>query len=290
MMVIVLASCLLALAAVAAASWGPGTHIQLTFELLHRFQRKRRPGPDQELVLRHPREFLYGNIAADIINFKAFGGIKNHCHNWSIHERLEALTADDGSRAFVLGYLCHLAADVIAHNHLVPYHLVYAFPPRVLGHAYWEAMADVHVSDREWHEIDALKRSKTIHAFDRMVHRAVRRKALGLRSNKWIFNNILLLSCRQRWRTLVRSVQNGARAYPLDAAFDSLCRRRSLYQMLAVFHEHRLTLLKARDPTGRAALLGAGRMRRELKRELGHRARAREIAREMARAAFGRLE
>jgi hypothetical protein len=280
----------LALVALAAAPWGPGTHIQLTLELLHRFERKRQRRPEQELVLRHPGAFLYGNIAADIINFKAYGGVKNHCHNWSIHERLEALARDEGSRAFILGYLCHLAADVVAHNHLVPYHLVYGFPPRVLAHAYWEAMADVHVSDREWHELDALKRSRAIHAFDRMVHDAVRRKALGLRSNKWIFNNILLLSCRRRWRTLVRSVQNGARTYPLDAGFHGLCRRRSLYQMLAVFHERRLALLKARDPTGRAALLGAGRMRRELKREFGHRARAREIAREMARAAFGRLE
>jgi hypothetical protein len=130
-------------------------------------------------VLAHPLPFLYGNIAADIINFKSYGGVKNHCHNWNIQERLESLAQSDGARAFILGYLCHLAADIVAHNHFVPYHVVYNFPPRLLGHAYWEAMADSKVRDVEWHQIDRLKRAKSIHAFDRLVHRAVRWRALG---------------------------------------------------------------------------------------------------------------
>lgn len=273
-------------AAGTTAAWGPGTHIQLTQELLQRFRRRRSLNEQQALVIRHEKAFLYGNIAADIINFKAYGGVKNHCHNWNIEERLEALANGDAARAFILGYLCHLAADVIAHNHFVPYHLVYNFPPRVFGHAYWEAMADAHVSDAEWHAIDALKRSRELHEFDRMVHRAVERKVLGLRSNRWIFSNILLLSCRTQWREFVRRVALSAKKHPLDEVFHRRARAESFRNMLSVFQPHRLTLLQARDPTGREALQGALRLRRALLRESGRRVKARSISRETARSAY----
>ncbi len=273
----------------AQMAWGPGTHIQLTRQVLGRLRRRRIVNPAQAVVLEHPEPFLYGNIAADVINFKAYGGIKNHCHNWNIEERLESLAENESAQAFVLGYLCHLAADVIAHNHFVPYHLVCNFPPRVLGHAYWEAMADAHVSDLEWHAIDGLKRDRQMHAFDRMVHNAVRRRALGLRSNRWIFNNVLLLSCRREWRELVRSVAQSKTQHPLDEAFHRRARAASFRNMLSVFQPRRLQVLQTRDPTGREALRGAQRMRRGLKIDLGNRARAREISRELARAAFGNL-
>lgn len=277
---------ILALAAlVLAPAWGPGTHIQLTTRLLERLRRARRLRPNQELALRYPGAFLYGNIAADIINFKAFGGIKNHCHNWNVHERLEALANDDESFAFILGYLCHLAADIVAHNHFVPYHMVYNFPPRILGHPYWEAIADTGISDREWHTIDRLKETR-MHAYDVMVHRAVRLRVLGLRSNRWIFNNILLINSRQNWRQFIRSVSLQSRRHPLDQAFFELCRERSLQNMLAVFYLRRLALLKVKDPTGKQAIRGARVLRRELLQDFGSREKARTVAASLARQAY----
>jgi hypothetical protein len=288
--VLILAITLAALLAGAAGcSWGPGTHIQFTGEVLRRFRRRKSLNREQALVVRHYQPFLYGNIAADIINFKAYGGVKNHCHNWNIHERLLALARDEAAEAFILGYLCHLAADIVAHNHFVPYHLVYNFPPRILGHAYWEAVADSKVSDVDWHTVDGLKRNRAIHEYDRIVHRAVRWRALGLRSNKWIFNNILLINCRRNWRELIRSVQGSARIHPMDEDFHRLCRFASLRQMLGVFHVRRLALLKVSDPTGRVALQGSLRLRRELLRDYGERLKARDISRSLARAAYAKL-
>jgi hypothetical protein len=245
-------------------------------ELLDRLRRRKVLNRSQSLVLHHGQSFLYGNIAADIINFKAFGGMKNHCHNWNIQERLEAQIDDDAGRAFVLGYLCHLAADVVAHNHFVPYHMVHNFPPKLLGHPYWEAMADSRVSDQEWHTIDRLKRNRRLHAYDRMVHRAVRRRALSLRSNKWIFHNILL-NCRQGWRQAIRGVESNAKKHPLDQRFHHLCRTASLRQMLAVFYPRRLAIQAAR------------RLRKGLLRDFGVRTRARDVARALAYAAFSSL-
>ena len=267
-------------------AWGPGFHIQLTRRLLEHFRTRRRLRPDQELVLEHPHSFLYGNIAADIINFKAFGGVKNHCHNWNIQERLEELAGTDDARAFVLGYLCHLAADIVAHNHFVPYHMVYNFPPRYLGHAYWEAIADAGVSDGEWHAIDELRGHARIAEYDRMVHQAVRLRVLGLRSNRWIFNNILLINCRQNWRQFIRSVRDQALRHPLDEDFFALMREQSYVHMLAVFYRRRLALLKARDPTGRQALRGARLVRRELLRDFGSRRKGRSTADVLARQAY----
>jgi hypothetical protein len=272
---------------VLAPAWGPGTHIQLTLKLLEHLRRSKRLRPDQELVLDHPQAFLYGNIAADIINFKAFGGVKNHCHNWNIHERLEAHVHSEHARAFVLGYLCHLAADIVAHNHFVPYHAVYNFPPRYLGHAYWEAIADAGVSDEEWHTLDGMKRrTKALHSYDVMVHRAVRLRVLGLRSNRWIFNNILLINCRQNWRTFIRSVHGQAVLHPLDSEFQARCRQQSFRNMLSVFYLRRLALLKVKDPTGRTALRGARTLRRELLRDFGSRSLAKRTSVLLAREAY----
>jgi hypothetical protein len=281
------AGILLLASTAAAPSWGPGTHIHLTLELCRRLKKKKKLRAPQSLILEHFQPFLYGNIAADVINFKAYGGVKNHCHNWNIHERLEAHATDDAARAFILGYLCHLAADIVAHNHFVPYHLVHALPPRILGHAYWEAKADNGVSDVEWHSIDKLKRNKSIHAYDRLIHLAVKRKALGLRSNKWIFNNILLISCRQRWRTFVRGIESREVRHPLDEPFHIRCRVMSLRNMMSVFYTRRFALLKAHDPTGREALRGALRLRRELVRDFGTRTKAREVAMALAHSAYG---
>lgn len=286
--------CLLALAlapTLLIPGWGPGTHIQLTRRLLSRLRAIRRLRPPQAIALEYADSFLYGNIAADIIHFKAFGGAKNHCHNWNIHERLESLTRANHAQAFILGYLCHLAADIVAHNHLIPYHMVHGLPPRILAHPYWEALADAAVSDSEWHEIDRLKESSIIHSYDELVHRAVRLRVLGLRGNRWIFNNLLLASCRRSWREFIRSVRDQAPLHPLDEAFLARCREHAYANMWAVFYPRRLALLKTGDPTGRLSLRGARALRRQLLLDFGRtregRRRARAASRVLAEQAFG---
>jgi hypothetical protein len=174
----------------------------------------------------------------------------------------------------------------VAHNHFIPYHMVYNFPPRILGHPYWEAIADAGVSDTEWHTIDYLKANR-MQVFDLIVHRAVRLRVLGVRSNRWIFNNIVLINCRQNWREFIRSVSRQAMRHPLDQGFFERCRQASVRNMLAVFSLRRLALLKVQDPTGRQALRGARLLRRELLDDFGSREKARRAARDLARLAYG---
>jgi hypothetical protein len=116
----------------------------------------------------------------------------------------------------------------------------------------------------------------------------VRWKILGLRRNKWIFNNILLLNLRQSWRDLVRGAHSRKNRYPLNRDFLARCIERAYRDMKAVFSPDGLLVLELRDPTGRAALRAAPRLRREVLRRHGNLAEARQASIDVAEAAFGR--
>src|SRR5262245_36817965 len=183
---------------VAVSSWGPGNHLEFALRVL----RARRKLPDDvaRLLRTERAAYLYGNIAADIINFKGYGGHYNHCHRWTIVEEMRARAHSAAENAFALGYLSHLAADTIAHNHYVPYHLARYARSKGLGHLYWEMRADAFVPEGHWRIVTSLKQDRRLDALDQLVNDAVPRKALSMRANKLLFNHVLLSSERDRWR------------------------------------------------------------------------------------------
>src|SRR5262245_22849409 len=166
----------------AVCAWGPGSHLEFALRVL-RARRKLASGP--AALLREERAaFLYGNIAADIINFKGYGGHYNHCHRWTIVREMRARATSRAEEAFTLGYLAHLAADTIAHNHYVPYHLARYARSKGLGHLYWEMRADGFVPEGHWRLVTSLKRDRALDSLDRLVNDTVPRKALSMRTNK----------------------------------------------------------------------------------------------------------
>ena len=115
-------------------NWGPGNHLEFALRVL---RARRKLAEEPARLLRQERAaFLYGNIAADLISFKAYGGHYNHCHRWTIVREMRARATSPAQEAFALGYLAHLAADTIAHNHYVPYHLARYARSKGLGHLY----------------------------------------------------------------------------------------------------------------------------------------------------------
>ncbi|MCI0652294.1 MAG: zinc dependent phospholipase C family protein [Planctomycetes bacterium] len=265
----------------ATAAWGPGLHIRMATRLLAGMK-DRLPPEYQDLLSRYTHDFLYGNIAADIINFKRFGGLKNHCHNWNIKERFEGMIAREHERAFLYGYLCHLSADVVAHNHFVPYHLLYALPPRLLGHTYWEARADGVASADQWEKIDELRTLKALHESDQLIEAAVRRKALSLASNKWIFNHILLARSRKSWREVMEKMRTRAPRGTIREPHFAECIAAAEENMHRVFDDKGLATLRSLDPNGQLALKKAMRMRRDLVARHGSREAGAEEACELA--------
>lgn len=271
--------------ALGPSAWGPGIHIQLAQELLER--RDELPDESRRLLEEHADSFQYGCIAADIINLKKYGGLDNHCHNWNIKERLEALIEHDAERAFLAGYLCHLAADLIAHNHFVPYHVLYDLPPALLGHTYWEARADDVVREETWWIVDGLRTHRELHDNDDLIHQAVPKKAFSMLSNKLIFNHVLLARSKKKWREVMTRMRTRRPARPLQARHLQTGLGLCLENMFLTFTDDGLAQLREGDPNGHAALKESRVVRRRLVDEHGSRKRASHAACEAAEDLFG---
>lgn len=274
-----LVSCVL-LAALLAAAWGPGHHLEFAERVLRR-RKELLPTSVAKLIENERAAYLYGNLAADIINFKAYGGAYSHCHRWAIVDDMRALSSSDREESFILGYLSHLAADTIAHNHFVPYHLARYARTKGLGHLYWELNADRFIPEDRWELVTALKADRALSELDQLVNRTVAKKALSMRTNKLIFNHVLLVSERQQWRNGI------ARLHPisqvaLSKGFLSVFQTAAVDRIRLALHPKGLRQLVVVDANGKDAQKAAMTMRQNvLMRWTSSRTRAEESA-EMA--------
>jgi hypothetical protein len=256
-------------------TWGPGHHLEFA-ERVWRRRREMLPR-DVALLLTDQREaYDYGNIAADIINFKAYGGAYSHCHRWTIVEGMRELARTPREEAFILGYLSHLAADTIAHNHFVPYHLARYARTKGLGHLYWEMSADRYIPESRWEIVAALKARPELGELDELVNRTVPNKALSMRTNKLIFNHVLLVSERERWR------RGMARIHPigevgLAKGFLAIFQDAAVARIRLALHPRGLREISQVDANGKDAQRAAMRARtRLLHRWIPRRMRAEE--------------
>jgi hypothetical protein len=97
----------------------------------------------QEILREHRLPYLYGCVAADIVQAKKYTRQSLHALPL-LAGRLADRRDAEGERqqAFAYGYLSHLAGDVYSHNHFVPIQLVVSYQARTLRHVYWEARFD----------------------------------------------------------------------------------------------------------------------------------------------------
>jgi hypothetical protein len=268
---------LFVLLGLAVLGWGPGHHLEFAYRV-YRGRRRALPAATQRLLREERAAYLYGNIAADIINFKGFGGHYNHCHRWTIVAEMQAQAKTKAEEAFALGYLSHLAADTIAHNHFVPYHLARYARSRGLGHLYWEMRADRFVPESRWKVVSDLKADRSLDSLDELVNRAVPRKALSMRANKLLFNHVLLISERDRWRNGVARLHDYASA-PLEADFLELFRQAAVGRIRLALQDGGLETLLHIDTNGREAQAEAwSRRKRALRRIASARTRESESA------------
>lgn len=93
----------------------------------------------------HPDHFLYGCLSADIFIGKGCKFTPHHSHNWDTGRALLRQAESPEVEAYAYGYLSHLAADVIAHNYLVPNMLGFSAGRGKLAHTYVEMLADLQV-------------------------------------------------------------------------------------------------------------------------------------------------
>ncbi len=278
--------CLWAVALVATSTnWGPGTHVQMATRLLEQAP-SRLPAAGASTIIEYPRHFIYGNIAADVINFKNYGGLRNHCHNWNMEERLSRHATSKQQEAFILGYLCHLAADTVAHENFVPYHLLAAAPPPILGHTYWEARADSAVLEEEWLILDELRRDRSLRREDLLIQAAVPARALSMGTNRWIFDHVLLARSRKSWRIVISKMRRRKPFGQIDAKEHRACIELSMKRMRWVFSDRHQRALRQFDPTGAKSLKTARELKRQLIRENPVRGRAQQRCQRQALRRF----
>lgn len=244
------------------AFWGPGHHLEFA-ERVWRRRREMLPRDVATLLSEEHDSYMYGNLAADIINFKAFGGAYNHCHRWEIIEEMRELASTPREEAFIHGYLSHLAADTIAHNHFVPYHLARYARTKGLGHLYWEMNADRFVPVERWEIVPRLKARAELFELDDLVNRTVPKKALSMRTNKLIFDHVLLVSERERWR------RGMARIHPigevgLSKGFLALFQEAAVARIRLALHPRGLREIAHVDANGREAQRSAMKARTRL--------------------------
>src|SRR5512134_457428 len=98
----------------AAFAWGPLTHIYLGNELFSLGALL--PAGILEVIRRYRKDFLYGNIMADIIIGKKYLPDDKCSHSWEVGFDLLRAAKTPQQKSFVYGYLSHLAADTVAHH------------------------------------------------------------------------------------------------------------------------------------------------------------------------------
>ncbi|MCZ6597224.1 MAG: zinc dependent phospholipase C family protein [Planctomycetota bacterium] len=271
---------LLAMLFGALLAWGPGNHLEFA-ERVHRRRRELLPSKVAQLLGEHKRSYCYGNIAADIINFKNYGGHYNHCHRWTIVDDMRARATTAAEEAFILGYLSHLAADTIAHNHFVPYHLARYARTKGLGHLYWEMYADRYVVEARWKAIASLKADRELDALDELINSSVRRKALPMRANKLFFNHVLLVSERDSWRRKIQRLHTLGYA-PLEKGFLELFRRAAVERIRLALRPKGLRTLAHIDTNGKAAQAAAWKSRKRVLLRIASSTRRKDESEEIA--------
>ena len=190
-------------------AWGAPTHIEFAgralaaLPLLAPLVRR--------LLRRHEDHFLYGSLAADITLGKDLHGAYHNCHNWRValdlyHNRART----DSQKAFMIGYLAHLAADTVSHNYFVPFKMILSFRSRLLTHIYWEMQMDVTVPERYWRLLDRCS-GRHFDEDDLLLSRHLKRTFFSFRTNKRIFSSLILFQRLGHYRRVAERVVKRAR-------------------------------------------------------------------------------
>ncbi|MGC2061621.1 MAG: zinc dependent phospholipase C family protein [Thermodesulfovibrionales bacterium] len=165
-------------------AWGPLTHIYLGNELFSLSPLL--PAAVLEIIRRFRKDFIYGNLMADIIIGKKYLPDDKSSHSWEVAFDLHKAAFTDQQKAFVYGYMSHLAADTVAHN-------IYTLDKKNLGHTVMEMKADCIIDKKYWMQAVAIDRSVQVRN-DLFLEHSLDRLLFSFKTNKRIFKGMVLLS------------------------------------------------------------------------------------------------
>jgi hypothetical protein len=239
-------------------AWTPGTHIYLGESVLANLATL--PSAIADLLRAFPFDFLYGNIAADSSIAKKYAPVGRHCHSWHVGQEIHDLARTDALRAFGLGYLSHLAADVVAHNYFVPRQLVLTSSTSGFGHSYWESRFETPLGDRfarTAKEVILLDHTPADAHLDQIIAPTI----FSVKTNRRLFRGMVHLTETQGWQRAFQVAEKRSR-WDLPV--------RDVERHLALSYDFIMEMLadpvaepRRLDPSGDVPLRLAKRMRRE---------------------------
>ena len=244
-----------------AHAWTPGTHIYLAESILAQIHLV--PGLVGELLRAFPYDYLYGSIAADTSFAKKYAPAGRHPHAWHVAQEIHDTAASDALKAFGLGYLSHLAADVVAHNYFVPRQLVFTGGPAGVAHAYWEARVENVLGHRYSREaMDLLRMDHT--PADRLLDTVLSPTLFSIPTNRRMFRGMVRIADQRSYQATLRLAHefSGLPLVEEDVGRHLAESERLIRQLLATEDE----ALRRSDPSGEAALKAARLARREMLR------------------------
>lgn len=272
-----------------ALAWGPVAHLDFALQIL--------AGAAviapiaRRLIETRTADFLYGSLAADSIVGKNLAKHHDHCHNWDVARELFQSARRQGKprEVFALGYIGHLGADVVAHNHIVPRMLIQHFRAKGVGHIYWEMRSDEKLFAANPQLAPALKNltmRKRFREHDRFLAKHLRAPLLSHTLSKEIFRRSANLQGRSPWRRAFGRIEkrskllftNEEMQHWRDLAVRAAC--------LAINDPMGRTLDDL-DPRGRALLAKALGRRKALRKELRKNGRGKKLDEMLTNALAG---
>jgi hypothetical protein len=245
-----------------AWAWAPATHLFFAKEAL-RFSHLL-PRQLALLLNEYRPDFLYGCMAADITIGKAYVEYIYNCHNFDVGFSLLRHTHSDAERAFVNGYLSHLAADTVAHNFFVPYQNIEHFAINRFRHAYWEVRLDQFFGDRVWNDIESVVRNPRTHSHDQLLDEALRDTIFSFRTNKVLFSSMLAIQRFKKWRLLLKGL-NRRSSMQFNPHHLAEYNRLAVSAIIRLLSEGKNSVVYTVDPTGCKTLEEANMIRKMLK-------------------------
>lgn len=244
-----------------AWAWGPITHIDYAHEALLNVSAY--AGSVKTLLSRFPYDFLYGSLAADITLGKDYVDYIHNCHNWRVGFLILNEARGDRQRAAALGYLSHLAVDIISHNFFVPYKTIRSYPTRTLGHVYWEMRFDARRPKKIWDLAREVSEMRFPHN-DELFERMLKRTLFSFKTNRRIFRSVLTLHKLKNWKRMMDKIHEVSR---FKLAHDDIedYRGLAIESVTRFLKDPEKAPCTKVDPTGADKLLYADDMRRELK-------------------------
>jgi hypothetical protein len=167
-----------------ALAWGPMTHMYLGNEIFSFAPLI--PAGVMALLRKYRQDFIYGNIMADTIIGKKYLPDDKSSHSWELAFNMLEQAKKGPEKAFVYGYLSHLAADTVAHETLTE-------DMKNMGHTWIELKADSVIDKVYW--LQYVTMSKSMKKKNELfLESSIESFLFSFKTNKRIYKSIVFLS------------------------------------------------------------------------------------------------